>query len=66
VGNELQVESGFPDSLVQELRARGHDIVVGEGIFGSVNMIVIDDGTDAETGAESRSNTAFGVVVPAD
>ncbi len=66
VGNQLQMEDGFPEALVQALAERGHDIVVGEGIFGSANMIVVNqEGTDAEVGAESRSETAFGLVVPA-
>jgi gamma-glutamyltranspeptidase/glutathione hydrolase len=60
------MEDGFPEELVQALAERGHDIVVGEGIFGSANMIVVnEEGTDAEVGAESRSDTAFGLVVPA-
>ncbi|MDF3039967.1 MAG: gamma-glutamyltransferase [Thermomicrobiales bacterium] len=66
VGNQLQMEEGFPEELLQALVERGHEIVVGEGIFGSANMIVVsEDGTDAEVGAESRSETAFGVTVPA-
>lgn len=66
VGNTLQMEEGFPDSLVQALIERGHDVVIGEGIFGAANMLVVnEDGTDAQAGAESRSDTAYGVVVPA-
>ena len=66
VGNQLQMEAGFPDALVQALVERGHDVVVGEGIFGSANMIVVNaEGTDAEVGAESRSDVASGFVVPA-
>jgi gamma-glutamyltranspeptidase/glutathione hydrolase len=66
VGNQLQMEEGFSEELLQALVERGHEIVVGEGIFGSANMIVVsEDGTDAEVGAESRSETAFGVTVPA-
>ena len=66
VGNLLQMEPGFPDELVQALVERGHDIVVGEGVFGSANMLVVNaEGTDAEVGAESRSDVASGFVVPA-
>ena len=66
VGNQLQMEAGFPEALVQALVERGHDVVVGEGIFGSANMLVVNaDGTDAEVGAESRSDVASGFVVPA-
>lgn len=66
VGNQLQMEAGFPDALVQALVERGHDVVVGEGVFGSANMIVVNaDGADAEVGAESRSDVASGFVVPA-
>jgi gamma-glutamyltranspeptidase/glutathione hydrolase len=64
--NQLQMENGFPERLVQGLIAKGHDVVVGAGIFGTANMIVVNaDGTDAEVGAESRSATATGSVVPA-
>ncbi|HEV2108698.1 MAG TPA: hypothetical protein VGR16_10590, partial [Thermomicrobiales bacterium] len=66
VGNELQMEEGFPASLVRELRSRGHHVVIGEGIFGSANMIVVNqDGTDAQVGAESRGAAASGSVIPA-
>jgi gamma-glutamyltranspeptidase/glutathione hydrolase len=66
VSNQLQLEPGYPDALVQELIARGHDVVVGEGIFGSANMLIVnEDGTDAQVGAESRSATAFGQAVAA-
>jgi gamma-glutamyltranspeptidase/glutathione hydrolase len=66
VGNQLQLETGFPDSALQALIAKGHDVVVGEGIFGSANMIVVSaDGSGAEVGAESRSPVSAGVAVPA-
>ena len=62
VGNELVMEEGFPESVVDDLSARGHKVTVG-GSFGSANMIVVNaDGTDAEVGAESRSATAAGDV----
>jgi len=66
VGNTLQMEQGFPEELIDGLRARGHDVVVGQGIFGAANVIVVNaEGTDAEVGAEPRGGTAFGQVVPA-
>jgi gamma-glutamyltranspeptidase/glutathione hydrolase len=66
VGNQLQMEAGFPEALVQALAARGHNVVVGQGVFGVANMIVVNaEGSDAEVGAESRSATASGFVVPA-
>jgi len=64
IGNTLQLEEGFPDSLIAELEARGHAIVVGEGIFGSAGMILVnDDGTDAQIGIETRTTTSFGQVI---
>jgi gamma-glutamyltranspeptidase/glutathione hydrolase len=66
VGTVLQMEKGFPRGLIQELQRRGHAIVIGEGIFGSANMIVVsEEGTDAQVGAESRSDTATGLAIPA-
>jgi gamma-glutamyltranspeptidase/glutathione hydrolase len=61
------MEQGFPERLYQELRERGHEVVVGAGIFGTANMVVMaQEGTDAEVGAESRSGgTASGSAVPA-
>ena len=67
IANTLQMEEGFPEELITELEARGHEIVVGEGIFGSAGMlVVINDGTDAEIGVESRSSTAWGQVIPVE
>lgn len=65
VDNTLQMESGFPDPTIEELRDRGHDVVVGEGIFGTANVILVeDDGTSLETGAEPRASTSEGAVLP--
>lgn len=62
VGNTLQMEAGFPSNLIQELRSRGHNVVVGQGIVGAANMLVVKpDGSDAQIGAESRSTTAAGI-----
>lgn len=64
VANTLQMEAGFPDETVNELVNRGHDIVVGQGIFGSANVIVVEeDGAEIAVGAESRTNDATGVVI---
>jgi gamma-glutamyltranspeptidase/glutathione hydrolase len=64
VANTLQMEFGFPDETVGELQARGHEVVVGEGIFGSANVIVAStDGIEIAVGAESRTNDAAGVVL---
>jgi gamma-glutamyltranspeptidase / glutathione hydrolase len=64
VGNKLQLESGFASSLIQALRARGHDVETGVGTVGSANMIVIDaDGRSASVGAEPRSQDSHGRVV---
>lgn len=65
VDNTLQMESGFPDPTIEELRDRGHDVAVGEGIFGTANVILVeDDGTSLETGAEPRASTSEGAVLP--
>lgn len=65
VGNMLQMEYGFPDETVGELQARGHQIVVGQGIFGSAHVIVATgDGSQVDVGAESRTLDATGAVIP--
>jgi gamma-glutamyltranspeptidase len=47
VANTLQMKSGFPDEAVGKLRARGHEVVVGERIFGSANVIIAaEDGRE--------------------
>jgi gamma-glutamyltranspeptidase / glutathione hydrolase len=64
-GNQLQMESGFPESTIEALAAKGHDVVIGQGVFGSANMIVVaPDGTSADVGAESRNGVSAGRVVP--
>ncbi|WP_298589855.1 gamma-glutamyltransferase family protein [uncultured Kocuria sp.] len=65
-GNTLQVESDFSAAAVQELRRRGHDVTVGAGIFGTANMLAVDeDGRGARLGVEPRNETADGTVLPA-
>lgn len=63
--NILHVESSFPAGAIADLRARGHNVAVGLGIFGTANMIELsEDGTTAEVGAEPRNDTASGIVLP--
>lgn len=58
VGNTLQMENGFSSETVQELNLRGHNVVVGSGIFGSANMLVIvGDTQEVQIGAESRDDS---------
>lgn len=67
VGNTLQLETSFPEDTISSLRSRGHNVVVGLGVFGTANMIVVnEDGTDAQVGAEPRNETAEGVVLPVE
>jgi gamma-glutamyltranspeptidase len=67
VGNTLQVETAFPAETVAELRTRGHDVAVGEGIFGSANVIIVqEDGLDAQVGAEPRDSMSSGMVTPVE
>ncbi len=61
--NTLQIEAGFRGSVVADLRERGHEIDLGDGRFGSANMIVLGD-NGVEVGAEPRSDTSSGEVVP--
>lgn len=62
--NTLQMEDGFPDETIAELEARGHQVDVGEGIFGNAAVIIIDQDSGAfDVGAESRADDALGVIV---
>ena len=64
VQNTLQMEAGFPDETVGELQARGHEVVVGQGIFGSANVLIVaEDGSSVDVGAESRTADASGVIL---
>lgn len=63
--NILHVETSFPAGGIADLRARGHNVAVGQGIFGTAHMIELsEDGTEARIGAEPRNQTASGAVVP--
>ncbi|MFI7582901.1 gamma-glutamyltransferase family protein [Kocuria sp. M1N1S27] len=64
-GNTLQVEPEFSDAAIEDLRRRGHDVTVGDGIFGTANMLAVDQGgTEARLGVEPRNETAAGTVLP--
>ena len=66
VGNQLRVQEGFYGPLLSALRNRGHDVIEGEGTFGSANMVIInEDGTDAEFGTEPSQEMSSGEVIPA-
>ena len=65
-GNQLRMQEGFIGPLVSALKDRGHDVVIGDGTFGSASMIIVsDDGTDAEFGAEPTLPDAAGAIIPA-
>lgn len=65
-GNELQMQRGFSPTLLSELQVKGHDIVIDEGTFGAASMLIVnDDGTDADVGAEPGLATSSGEVIPA-
>ena len=65
-GNELQMQRGFSPTLLSELQVKGHDVVIGEGTFGAASMLIVnDDGTDADVGAEPGLATSSGEVIPA-
>jgi gamma-glutamyltranspeptidase / glutathione hydrolase len=62
IDNTLRMQSGFAPEVVSALRSKGHNVAEG-GAFGSAFAIVIGgDGYDAETGADSRVSTAYGIV----
>ncbi len=61
VRNNLQIEEGMPQSLVDGLINLGHDVVIGTGTWGSANMIVVgEDGLDLELGSDPRVGISFG------
>jgi len=61
VRNTLQLEGSFDPAIVAGLESKGHRVRVGEGTWGSANMIVVDqDGRDADVGAEPRSGISYG------
>jgi gamma-glutamyltranspeptidase/glutathione hydrolase len=64
VGNDLRVEFGTPSDTIEALSDRGHDVVVGPGIWGIANMLVLE-GDEIQAGADPRSGTTKGVVLPA-
>ncbi|WP_216607550.1 gamma-glutamyltransferase [Arthrobacter sp. 260] len=65
--NVLDVESSLPQTTIDGLRARGHDVVVGQGIFGTASMLEISpDGLSAEAASEPRNDTASSSVTVPD
>ena len=55
----LMVESGIPESVREELRARGHDVRVGNGGFGGYQAVAKDQDHDVYVGAsEMRKDGA--------
>jgi gamma-glutamyltranspeptidase/glutathione hydrolase len=62
IGNTLQLQNGFPEATIAELRNRGHELVLGEGIFGTAAMIKVSaDGTETDLGVEPNNSTASGM-----
>ncbi len=56
-GGTLNLETGFADSVVEELENRGHTVIVGEGFFGGYQAIKKDTESGMYTGAsESRKD----------
>ncbi len=65
VRNTLQMESDFPERVIEALRERGHNVAVGTGIFGTAHMILVEaDGETLQIGTEPRTSTAQGDVLP--
>jgi gamma-glutamyltranspeptidase / glutathione hydrolase len=59
--NTLRMERGLPQSLITELRNRGHSLSLGAGVFGSANMIVLDpENGSVQIGAEPRIEVSEG------
>ena len=56
-GGTLNLENGFTDSVVDELKNRGHTVIVGEGFFGGYQAIKKDTEAGTYIGAsESRKD----------
>lgn len=67
VENTLQMQAGTRGSVVADLRERGHDVTLGEGTFGSANILVVSpDGREIEAGAEPSMSRSAAEVIPAD
>ena len=61
VRNVLQLEEELSAATMQSLRARGHQVEVGEGTWGNGNMIVRDIATgDLDVGTDPRSDVGLG------
>ena len=44
-GKKLHVEAGFPEETVEDLRARGHEVVMMPRIAGGMNGVLVDPAT---------------------
>lgn len=67
VGNSLQMEEGFPEETIEALESRGHQIEIGEGVFGNAAAITLsDDGLELAVGVESRADDPLGIVIPSE
>lgn len=64
VENTLQMEREYPSDTIQDLESRGHDVRLGFGIFGTANMLVLEDDGTVQVGADPRSETTAGQVGP--
>jgi len=44
-GERLQIETGFPEGTLKELKVKGHDIIIMPNIPGGINGILVDPAT---------------------
>jgi len=65
VSDSLQMENGFPQETISELRSLGHNIAIGSGIYGSANMLVVAaDGKSVQVGGETRTSSYGRTIQP--
>lgn len=63
--NQLLMQRGFSPTILSTLQVKGHQIAIGEGTFGTASMVIVnEDGTDAEVGAEPALAESSGTVIP--
>lgn len=59
--NLLQLEGGFSTTSASVLADLGHDITIGEGTWGTGNMLIVaEDGSDIDIGADPRNDVGSG------
>ena len=63
VNDALRFERGVSTQLIEGLEARGHDVAFAPPTVGLANMVVLR-ATGVEFGADPRSATTSGVIVP--